>query len=68
VVTPEDFSRRAGIVSFFRQGVDPRPVAASLERERKILIAARRGFLRASPHFYNDESEIGRLLEALPEQ
>jgi selenocysteine lyase/cysteine desulfurase len=37
-----------------------------LQSERKIIVAARRGFLRVSPHFYNDENEIDRLVGALP--
>jgi selenocysteine lyase/cysteine desulfurase len=34
-------------------------------REQRILVAARHGNLRVSPHFYNDESDIERLAAAL---
>lgn len=66
VITPTDFANRAGIVSFIKDGVDPKAVAEALQKEQKVIIAARRGFLRASPHFYNDEEEIARLVKALP--
>ena len=34
-------------------------------RARRVFVVARRGGVRASPHFYNDEAEIDRLLAAL---
>jgi cysteine desulfurase / selenocysteine lyase len=66
IVTPRPWDGRAGIVSITREGVDPRQVMVDLQEKHKILVAARRGFLRVSPHFYNDEEEIDRLLAALP--
>ncbi len=33
--------------------------------ERNILVAARRGYLRISPHFYNNEEDIVKLIAAL---
>ncbi len=45
-------------------GADP-AVVTRLEREERIVIAARVGRYRASPHFYNSEEEIDRLLSAL---
>lgn len=66
VNTPEDPARRAGIVSFIRSDVDPTAMAKSLLDEHRVAIAARRGFLRASPHFYNDAADIDALLAALP--
>jgi selenocysteine lyase/cysteine desulfurase len=41
-------------------GRDPSPIAKELER-RRVLVAARHGRLRVSPHFYNDESDLDRL-------
>jgi cysteine desulfurase / selenocysteine lyase len=32
---------------------------------RKVLVAARHGNLRVSPHFYNDETDLAHLAEAL---
>ncbi len=34
-------------------------------KEQRVLVAARRGHLRVSPHFYNNEEDLGRLREAL---
>jgi len=65
IITPRRFENRAGIISVSRQGVDPVPLTARLQ-EKKILVAARRGFLRISPHFYNDFDELDRLLAELP--
>jgi selenocysteine lyase/cysteine desulfurase len=66
VITPENPQQRAGIVSFYKKGIDPMPIALALQREQKIMIAARRGFFRASPHFYNDSAELEQLVSALP--
>ena len=37
-----------------------------LKPEQGIGVAARAGRFRVSPHFYNTEEEIDRMLEALP--
>ncbi len=54
----------SGIVSF---RLPDEPVARTVARLRaqRIFVVARRGGVRASPHFYNDEGEIDRLLAAL---
>jgi cysteine desulfurase/selenocysteine lyase len=43
---------------------DARDLAREL-KTRNVLVAARHGNLRVSPHFYNDESDLQRLEEAL---
>lgn len=43
---------------------DAAALAARL-RQRRILVSARHGLLRVSTHFYNDETDIARLAEAL---
>lgn len=50
-----------------RRGHDPWH-SACLDRliENGIILSMREGALRASPHFYNTEEEIERLLDALP--
>jgi selenocysteine lyase/cysteine desulfurase len=45
-------------------GEDASALARRLQA-RKVLVAARHGNLRVSPHFYNDESDLERLAEAL---
>ncbi|HEY5610297.1 MAG TPA: aminotransferase class V-fold PLP-dependent enzyme, partial [Thermoanaerobaculia bacterium] len=57
----------SGIVAATPPGVDSRRILeihAALE-ERAILCAPREGMLRFSPHFYNDESDIERVIEAM---
>ncbi len=45
-------------------GADSSRLARELE-SRRVLVAARDGFLRVSPHFYNDEGDLDRLEEEL---
>jgi cysteine desulfurase / selenocysteine lyase len=59
-------SERSGIVSFRH----PRMVPAELHtrlREAGVIVALRSDFLRASPHYYNSDEDLDRLLEALPQ-
>ena len=41
-------------------GLDPSPLAVHL-RERGVAVAARKGYLRVSPHFFNSEDDIAAL-------
>jgi cysteine desulfurase / selenocysteine lyase len=52
------------IVTAILQGVDAGQLARSL-KDRRILVSARHGKLRVSPHFYNDESDLESLRMAL---
>jgi selenocysteine lyase/cysteine desulfurase len=54
----------SGIVSFRLPGVDLKAVARRLRQEGFVL-SYRLGWLRVSPHFYNTEAEVDRLLQAL---
>ncbi len=45
-------------------GIDPSPLAREL-KSRRILVAARHGFLRVSPHFYNNADDLDRLASEL---
>jgi selenocysteine lyase/cysteine desulfurase len=58
--TPDDIKHRSGIVNFFV--IDPRGIAEKLEK-KGIIVSARMNGIRVSPHFYNTEEEIGRLIE-----
>ena len=55
----------SGIVSFKSNRHKHAGIINDLE-QRHVIIVEREGRLRASPHFYNSETEIDRLLEALP--
>ena len=65
---PEDQEKRTSIVSFSIKDKDPKVLTAKLEKEN-IILAVREIFakkvIRASPHFYNSESEILRVIEAI---
>lgn len=65
---PEDQDKRTSIVSFSIKDQDPKTLTARLEKEN-IILAVREIFakkiIRASPHFYNSESEILRVIEAI---
>jgi len=47
-------------------GKDAQQIATDL-RARKVVVAARHGRLRISPHFYNNEDDLQRLEDALRE-
>jgi selenocysteine lyase/cysteine desulfurase len=66
VVSPRDKWQWSGIVSFTSPTHDAKRVVADLRKEHKTEIALREGRLRASPHFYNTEEQIERLVAALP--
>jgi cysteine desulfurase / selenocysteine lyase len=55
VLTPVTPHRRAGIVTFRHDRSEE--VYEALKRE-KIIISARSGYIRISPHFYNTKEEI----------
>ncbi len=65
VFKPTSASERSGIVSFRHQRMVPAELHARL-REAGVIIALRGDFLRASPHYYNSDEDLDRLLEALP--
>lgn len=64
VVSPRG-AEASGIVAF-RWGEEPARHTVARLRAKQMCLAARRGCARASPHFYNDESEIEALIEGLP--
>lgn len=61
---PSDRQHASGIVSFEPRQGSAEGLIASLERHR-IMGSARSGLVRLSPHFYNSEDEIDRVLEVL---
>jgi len=66
LLKPTRPAERSGIVSFRHPRVVPAELHARL-REAGVIISLRRDFLRASPHYYNSDEDIDRLLEALPQ-
>lgn len=63
LATPLGPGERSGIVCFYAKG-DPMEFHARAEAQN-IVIAVRLGVVRVSPHFYNTEEEIDRLLALL---
>jgi cysteine desulfurase/selenocysteine lyase len=65
IFSPRGEKEKSGIVSFFIKGRDPDEVRETLRR-KGIIISARDGRLRASPHYYNSFEEVERFVNALP--
>jgi len=67
VVSSRREAERSTILSVLRDGVEPVRMEAAL-RAAGVVAAVRQGRLRLSLHGYNDESDLDRLLAALPAQ
>jgi cysteine desulfurase / selenocysteine lyase len=57
--------QRAGVVSFRHRTLSSAEIVSRL-REVDVVVSEREDFVRVSPHFYNTEEEVDRLLAALP--
>lgn len=66
IVSPRSHDAWSGIISFASPRHDHNQIVIALRKEHRIEIALREGRLRASPHFYNTEAQIDRLIDALP--
>ncbi|WP_420546349.1 aminotransferase class V-fold PLP-dependent enzyme [Nitrosopumilus sp.] len=65
---PDNPNKRTSIVSFNLKGYDPQQIVDKLE-EKNIILAVREIFktklVRASPHFFNTESEIFQVINEI---
>jgi len=59
-----DSGSGSGIVSIRRDGMDMAETVRGLAAEN-VSVACRKGWLRASPHFYSSEGDVDRVLELL---
>jgi cysteine desulfurase / selenocysteine lyase len=66
IASPRTGTQWSGILSFASPNHVPDTIAANLRTEHHIEIAVRQGRLRISPHFYNTEAQIDRLVSLLP--
>ena len=65
---PENTEERTSIISFTIKGIEPQTAVEKLEKQ-DIILAVReiydKKIIRASPHFFNTESEILRVIDAI---
>jgi selenocysteine lyase/cysteine desulfurase len=66
VASPRDGDVWSGIISFHSPVHDHHAIARKLREDHRVELAVRAGRLRCSPHFYNTEEQIARLVELLP--
>lgn len=64
ITSSREGQRWSGILMASKEGVDPERLAKSLF-SKHIYIAPRAGKIRFSPHFYNTEDEVQRVIEAI---
>lgn len=64
VDSPREAEEWSGIVAFRIEGKDPLGLVRAA-RTQGVALAARGGRLRASPHFYNDSSDVARAVDVL---
>lgn len=68
MVSPRDEESWSGIVAFLPPGgQDLQAIQRRLRQEHRIELMVRENHLRAAPHFYNTEAQMGQLLNALDE-
>lgn len=65
VLSPRGPGEGSGIVAFRVPGHPAASVVSAL-RERGVVVSLCQDAVRVSPHFYNDEADLDRLLERLP--
>ncbi len=64
VISNRDAENRSGIVTFALPGADHQQVRRHC-LDRDIVLSCRGGGLRISPHAYNNEADLDRLMEAI---
>ncbi len=65
---PKNAEERTSIISFTIDGLEPQTVVEKLEKQ-DIILAVReiydKKIIRASPHFFNTESQILQVIDAI---
>lgn len=68
IISPDEPGERSGIVCFRPAGAGGVPaerLVARLASEARVVVSARNGLVRVSPHFYNTDGDVARLHAAL---
>jgi selenocysteine lyase/cysteine desulfurase len=66
IASPREGTQWSGIVSFSSPTQNQEDIHRSLHTDHRIEIALREKRLRCSPHFYNTEEQIEKLVDLLP--
>jgi selenocysteine lyase/cysteine desulfurase len=61
----EEKKYRSGIIVFKPKKRKPIDIVLELQKRKKIIVSARGKGIRVSPHFYNNEDDIDKLVTAL---
>ena len=64
IKSPADEGHRSGIVLFEASGQDPHEIRSRCLRQR-VALSCRAGYLRISPHAYNNAEDIERMVAAV---
>lgn len=62
LLTPKDHKFRSGIVTFKVDGMNDCDQFVSNLKNKKITLSSREGFIRISPHYYNNREELDIVL------
>ncbi len=65
ILTPINVHDHAGIVTFEMSSERSADDIVEELQSKKMTISARNGFIRISPHYYNTEEELQRVLDAI---
>lgn len=65
LVAAREGNSGSGIVSIRKEGVDSVAVVQKL-MENGVTVSPRFGWIRAAPHFYANEADVGKFLDLLP--
>ena len=68
VLSPRQEGEDSGIVSFMSPRGGHESLLRTLQQDHHIELSLREGRVRCSPHFYNTEAQIDRLIDLLPGQ